>query len=64
VRFEPTGGLAPSRAFEVRVPPTAEGRVKPEVARVLTPRIDDGRIAVSVVTELEVGFFGPLHERS
>jgi len=29
---------------------------KPEVAHVLTPRIDDGRIAVSVVTELEVGF--------
>jgi predicted nucleic acid-binding protein len=29
---------------------------KPEVARVLAPRIDDGRIAVSVVTELEVGF--------
>jgi predicted nucleic acid-binding protein len=29
---------------------------KPEVARVLAPRIDGGRIAVSVVTELEVGF--------
>ena len=29
---------------------------KPQVARVLTPRIDGGLIAVSVVTELEVGF--------
>ncbi|MGH3765618.1 MAG: PIN domain nuclease [Pseudonocardiaceae bacterium] len=29
---------------------------KPPVARVLTPRIDGGLIAVSVVTELEVGF--------
>lgn len=29
---------------------------KPYVARVLTPRIDGGLIAVSVVTELEVGF--------
>jgi hypothetical protein len=29
---------------------------KPQVARVLTPRIDGALIAVSVVTELEVGF--------
>lgn len=29
---------------------------KPEVARVLIPRIDGGLVAVSVVTELEVGF--------
>jgi predicted nucleic acid-binding protein len=29
---------------------------KPHVARVLAPRIDGGLIAVSVVTELEVGF--------
>jgi predicted nucleic acid-binding protein len=29
---------------------------KPQVARVLAPRIDGGLIAVSVVTALEVGF--------
>lgn len=29
---------------------------KPDVARVLTPRIDAGLVAVAVVTELEIGF--------